>query len=143
MRRSGSWLRGLKEVCLKNHHRPKIGWFIPLVLLVLAPAAVSAEGADLATEGPKLFTAHKCILCHGVETAQIAAKTKSEKLAGPDLSAHEVEDFEALAKFLRKQEDGAHGPHKKEFEGTDEELRLILDWLATTPAKADAPGSGR
>lgn len=123
----------------------KVGGFLPAVLLLAclltAPTVAQAEG-DAATQGPKLFTAHKCNLCHGVETMGIEAKTKSEKLVGPDLSAYESEDFDSLAKFLRKQEEADDGPHKREFAGSDEELKTLLDWLASTPAPATADDQG-
>ncbi len=137
MRHSESWLVGFTRAC-----QARAGWLLLLTCLLAAPSVVAAAAdsgqGDAATDGPKLFTAHKCNLCHGVETANIVAKTKSEKLAGPDLSAHEMEDFDALAKFLRKQEEGDDGLHKREFEGTDDELRSILEWLANTPARAAA-----
>lgn len=98
------------------------------VVLVLAPVSPVAaeEGADNA------FVAQKCNMCHAVSTAGIEAKVKSEKMQGPDLagisSRHEAD---WIAKFLRRevQLDGAD--HKKEFKGTDEELKALIAWLET------------
>ena len=64
-------------------------FFLALSSVCIAPALL-AEGSD----GKGVFEAQKCNLCHAVSSAGIEAKTKSEKLKGPDL-VNLAKDFEA------------------------------------------------
>lgn len=97
--------------------------------------AVAGTGAVLAQDGDEApgqqeFLAAKCNLCHGVEAAGIEAKTKSEKMAGGDLSdvASQME-MEAAIRYVKREEQRDGQDHKKEWKGTDEELQAIMDWL--------------
>ncbi len=98
-----------------------------------------AEGAEVSA-GKAEFLTHKCNLCHAVPAAEIDAKTKSEKLKGPALGGAIEADFGVFAAYVRKQGELDGKAHKKEFKGTDEELKAILDWLAEfEPAESSAP----
>lgn len=106
-------------------------------LAVLAVATLLAARAPLSAEevgdAKDLFVSvHKCSVCHSVAAAGI--ERKSEKIAGPDLGGFETDDFDALARFLRKEEPRDDEEHKKTFKGTDEELHAILDWLGSLEA---------
>ena len=91
--------------------------------------ALAAEEAEAAA-AQEVFLANKCNLCHAVPAAEIEAKTKSKTLKGKDLGGPVEEDFEVIAAYLRKQSELEGKSHKKEFKGSDEELQVILDWLA-------------
>jgi len=115
---------------------------VPLSVLVLSTllsafgvvgtceAQVAEEAESKPVAGREVFLAKKCHLCHAVPAAEIEAKTKSEKLKGKDLGGPVEEDFEVMAAYLRKQRELRGNSHKKEFKGRDEELQVILDWLA-------------
>ena len=104
-----------------------------LAASLLAPPAVSfAEGEE--SPGQAAFLAHKCNLCHAVPAAGIEAKTKSDKMKGPELGGPIEADFEKIAAYLRKTGDLDGEQHKKEFKGTDEELKAIVDWLGSLEA---------
>ena len=99
--------------------------------LAFGPAPAGAADMD----GEALFTeTHKCNMCHGVPAAGIEAKTKSDKIKGPDLEAPVEVELEQLAAYLRKQGELDGKGHSKEFKGTDEELQAILDWLGSLEA---------
>ncbi len=96
------------------------------------PASFAAEDSDskaLFIEG------HKCNMCHAVPAADIEAKTKSEKMKGPDLGGEAEADFETIATYMRKAGELDGKTQKKEFKGTDEELQTILDWLGSLEAQ--------
>jgi mono/diheme cytochrome c family protein len=90
-----------------------------------ALAAPAAEAAD----GKEIFLAQKCNLCHAVSSAGIEATTTNEKLKGPDLSTVELADAEALAAYLKQEENLDGKKHKKKFTGSDDELKALIDWL--------------
>ena len=119
--------------------RPKglsiVGLFLGL-LLVLANPAPSQDSES--TSGQDLFLSNRCNTCHAVASVEITAK--SQKAAGPDLGGYEVEDFDLLARFLRKEEELAGEEHTKTFKGSDEDLRIIVDWLlGLEPAEEPNP----
>lgn len=103
----------------------------------VAILALAAPAATLADEGdPKeLFVeTHKCNMCHGVAAEGVEAKTKSDKMKGPDLSGYKSDkELAELAAFMRKEKEGDQ--HKKGFKGTDEELQAIVDWLGSLEAQ--------
>jgi mono/diheme cytochrome c family protein len=108
-----------------------------LILITVATfVALPALAADGGGDAKTLFVeTHKCNLCHGVSAAGVEAKTKSEKMAGPDLSGfHPDKSAAEIAAFLRKESEKDGQEHKKEFKGTDEELQAILDWLGSLEA---------
>lgn len=99
---------------------------IALAVLVAALAASPAAAED----GKATFEAQSCNLCHDVSSAGITAKTKSEKLKGPDLTGvGDRFDAEWIAKYVKKEVDKDGKAHTKPFKGTDEELQAIVDWL--------------
>lgn len=115
-----------------------LGWLGPASVgpVTAAPAmAASSDGLD----GEQVFLGQKCNLCHGVEAADIEAKTKSDKLKGPDLSGvTERHDDEWIAHYLRKEETLNGEEHTKPFTGSDEELGALIAWFhALADAQAD------
>lgn len=117
---------------------PRIAVSMIIGLSVLAALYPGATVSLAQTEpaGKNLFLAQKCDMCHGVSGAGIAATTKSEKLKGPDLSAFVPKDPAAFEAFLRLQGELAGKKHKKEFKGSEAELKAILDWLKEQKAAA-------
>jgi hypothetical protein len=97
-----------------------------LAVAVLTPAA--APGTEEPAGQALFLDTHKCNTCHAVASAGIAAKT--DRYASPDLGGYETDDAAALGRYLRKEEPREGEDHKKTFEGTDEELQGILDWLS-------------
>jgi hypothetical protein len=78
-----------------------------------------------------VFAAKKCSLCHSIESLDVERTTKSEKIAGPDLSAVGKEhSAEWLEGWLRRQEKKDGKTHSREFKGTDAELEELVAWLA-------------
>jgi cytochrome c2 len=99
------------------------------MVAMLVPQA--ARAAD--PPGKTAFTALKCNMCHSIDSQGIARTSKSEKMAGPDLSnvggAHLAP---WIVQFLKKEVANSEGKkHGKEWKGTDEQLKQLSDWLAT------------
>lgn len=99
------------------------------VALALTPAA--AAEAQEPNPGQAIFLAQKCNMCHDVSSAAIVATTKSEKMKGPDLTKAKVTDPAVLGPYLRLQSEIEGKKHKKEFKGTDAELKSLIDWLVS------------
>src|SRR3954471_13112160 len=101
----------------------RTGQALAVALLVAAPAA----GGSDAKAG---LLAQKCNLCHAVSAAGIERQTKSEKVAGPDLTTATAKHDKAfLTKFIKKEETIEGKKHGKEWKGTDAELGALIDWL--------------
>lgn len=102
---------------------------------VTAPALAETP---VSLDGQEVFMGQKCNLCHSIEAADIEAKTKSDKLKGPDLSeVTERHEDDWIAKYLRKEETMNDEEHKKAFTGSDEELGALISWLHSL-AEAEA-----
>jgi len=108
-------------------HRPTPILLILAGLALLPTLAYGEEPPD-ASPGQEAFAAARCNLCHAV--ASVGIEAKSSKTEGPDLGGLVVEELEALAAYLRKETEIEGEEHKKTFKGTDEELQVIVDWLA-------------
>jgi hypothetical protein len=107
---------------------------------VAAPAPAAGDGGQAAQAPAAVFVAQKCNLCHSLASHDIARKTKSEKVAGPDLSAVGAEhDAAWIARWLRKEEKIDGKAHSKAFTGSPEELEALAKWLATLKDKAAVP----
>jgi mono/diheme cytochrome c family protein len=100
------------------------------VALFFSVAAAPAVAAAAAPDGKAIFLAQKCNLCHTVSAAGIERQTKSDKVAGPDLTTATAKHDKAfLEKFLLKQETIDGKKHGKEWKGTPQELDAVIDWL--------------
>ncbi|MDH3744822.1 MAG: hypothetical protein OES47_06955 [Acidobacteriota bacterium] len=101
-----------------------------------APLAAGEETKVEPAKAKALFVdTHKCNMCHGVPAAEIEAKTKSEKMKGPELGGKIEVEFAKIAAYLRKEADLDGESHSKGFKGTDEELQAIIDWLGSLEAQ--------
>jgi cytochrome c551/c552 len=102
---------------------------------MLSAAVVLMSGvlgsAAAAADGKAVFLEKKCNTCHSVDSQSIV-KT-SEKMKGPDLSnaASLVESADWAKSFLKREVKKDDKNHQREFNGTDEELSAIVDWLMT------------
>jgi mono/diheme cytochrome c family protein len=116
----------------QNATKQTIGFTLSIFLAVLLLAVLYSAPAAGQTklDGKAIFLAQKCNLCHSVESAGIARTTKSEKMAGPELTDLAAkQDAELLGKYLRKTADLKGKKHGKQFTGSDEELGALLAWL--------------
>lgn len=98
------------------------------VSLVVAVAAAQEEGAA-AGDGKAIFEAQKCDMCHDVSSVGITAKTKSEKMKGPNLVGID-KDADWIMKYLLKEVDLDGKKHTKKFSGGEDELKVLAEWIA-------------
>ncbi len=117
-----------------------------IVLICLGASRASA--GDAVAPGQKIFTDNKCTQCHAIDALKIA-KVKSDeeekdddeggkKVEPPDLGdAGKDHDAAFITKWLMKEEKIDGKKHKKKFKGSEEDLKVLADWLATL--KYDVP----
>jgi cytochrome c551/c552 len=95
---------------------------------LLALSFVALKGADSfvasAADGKALFLAQKCDMCHSVPTAGITAKTKSEKVKGPDI-VNLKSDAGTLTKLLMGQGAKKH----KAASVPEADMKTLVSWL--------------
>ena len=100
---------------------------------VTVPFAAMLSGKDIEDElpsGQQTFLDQKCNICHSVQSAGIEAKTKSEKMKGPDLAGiTSRRETDWIAKYLLKEVQLDGRDHKKEFKGSKDELAALISWL--------------
>ncbi len=106
------------------------GFLCGLVALALAGplAGSTAVAAEELADGRALFTDQKCNMCHSVPQADLVAMAKSKKMRGPDMPA-ESREPDWIVRYLKREVQLNGKDHKKEFKGTEEELRAIAAWL--------------
>ena len=108
---------------------------IVVILVSVLVLGFAAPMGAAAGDGKAAFTGAKCEMCHSVSAADIAAKVKSGKMKGPDLSGFKSDDMAATVAYIMQKAAGEGGKkHLKGFKGTDEELQTILDWLGSLEA---------
>jgi mono/diheme cytochrome c family protein len=108
---------------------------LAVVAVISLTPAMTTTYADDMSKGQEVFMAQKCNTCHSVEAAGIEAKIKG-KMAGPDLSKVTQErDAEWITGYLHKEVDLDGKKHGKQFTGSDEELKALIDWLKEMAAK--------
>jgi len=115
-------------------HGALIGFSALSVIVTLAVLVPSSAGDETGSESPlgrQVFEAQKCNTCHDVSSANIEAKMKSAKMKGPDLTGVGSRlESDWIAKYVRKEVQLEGKDHKKEFNGTDEDLKAMIDWLS-------------
>ncbi|MDX1502854.1 MAG: hypothetical protein R3325_10880, partial [Thermoanaerobaculia bacterium] len=74
------------------------------VVFIATLSGPAASGAAEKADAEALFVdTHECNMCHSVAAAKIPAKTKSEKLKGPDLSGFQTDhSLEEISAYVRK-----------------------------------------
>lgn len=99
--------------------------FIFAIVALFGVAFSNAQENE--SEGAKIFVDNKCSMCHSVESAGITSKKKDAvdlSVTGQDKTA------EFLIKYLKKEEKIDDKMHKSTFKGSDEELKVLSEWLA-------------
>lgn len=105
-------------------------FLLAILTLALALPAVADEPA-----GKVQFLEHKCNKCHSIESFEIAATIKVEKMKGPDLStAGDHVEADWVVQFVNKQVQREGKDHKGKFQGSKKELQTIADWIAALKA---------
>ena len=98
-----------------------------LAVVFLVPAS-SLEADD----GKQAYLEQKCDRCHAVQSHDIEATVKSERMRGPDLSTiGDERDAEWLQKFLMKEIDVDGVKHRVAFNGDEKDAVAISKWLAS------------
>lgn len=89
-----------------------------------------AEGKD----GKTIFEEAKCTACHGIQSQGVEAKKKSDK--NPDLSKITAgKDIEFWAKYMKKDESLNNKKHPIPFKGSDDDLKVMMEWLMAISAE--------
>lgn len=103
--------------------------YLGLVITIVALYGFAFTIADQQNEdGKKIFVDNKCNMCHTVTTAAIESK-KSDAV---DLSTvGKDKTIEFLTKYLKKEAKLNDKDHKSAFKGSDEDLKVLVDWLLT------------
>ncbi|MFH1689792.1 MAG: c-type cytochrome [Candidatus Eisenbacteria bacterium] len=97
--------------------------------------------------GQKVFTEAKCQMCHTVYSSGIGeppaedAKAEDDVAGHPDLSTTGVgRTAEWMSLFMQKKEPLNDKKHVLSFNGSDEDLATLVNWLLTLkPAEVAAP----
>ncbi len=103
--------------------------YLGLVITIVALYGFAFTIADQQNEdGKKIFVDNKCNMCHTVTAAAIESK-KSDAV---DLSTvGKDKTIEFLTKYLKKEAKLNDKDHKSAFKGSDEDLKVLVDWLLT------------
>jgi cytochrome c2 len=104
--------------------------YLSLVITIVALygfAYAFANNSD-GDGGKKIFIDNKCNMCHTVKSQDIMSK-KSDAVDLSNVGTDKTVDF--LNKYLKKEAKLNDKDHKSSFKGTDEELKVLVDWLLT------------
>jgi len=107
-----------------------LSFIFTIVFLFGFAYSFNPEGND----GKTIFVENKCNSCHSVEAASIEGKKKD----AVDLSkVGDKYNTEFLAKYLVKKEKIDDKDHKTAMKGTDEEVKVLTEWLASLKSKKE------
>jgi cytochrome c5 len=102
-----------------------LGLIVTIVALYGFAYTIADQKSD---DGKKIFVDNKCQMCHTVQSAGI----ESKKSDASDLSAvGKDKTAEFLTKYLKKEAKLNDKDHKSSFKGSDEDLKVLVDWLLT------------
>jgi len=102
-----------------------LGLIVTIVALYGFAYTIADQKSD---DGKKIFVDNKCQMCHTVKSAGI----ESKKSDASDLSAvGKDKTAEFLTKYLKKEAKLNDKDHKSSFKGSDEDLKVLVDWLLT------------
>ncbi len=101
-------------------------------LLVMRAQETKAK-EEKKVDGKTIFMNKKCTSCHSIEAVGIIKKSSSASPKGPpDLSTVGTEhDAAWITKWLHKEETLHGKKHLLKFSGSDEELKILTEWLAS------------
>ncbi len=101
-----------------------------LIRNTLAALALSALVAPAAlADGPQVFQEQGCNKCHSVTAAGISRATPHDEEAKDLSKVGATHDKKAIALFLLKKTEIDGEKHKKQFQGTTEQLKTVAEWL--------------
>lgn len=103
--------------------------YLALIVTIVALYGFAYTIAERTSDdGKKVFVDNKCSMCHTVKSAGI----ESKKSDASDLSAvGKDQTAEFLMKYLKKEAKLNDKDHKSSFKGSDEDLKVLVDWLLT------------
>lgn len=102
-----------------------LGLVVTIVALYGFAFTIADEKSD---DGKTIFVNNKCNMCHTVTSAGI----ESKKSDATDLSkVGNDKTVEFLTKYLKKEAKLNDKDHKSSFKGTDDELKVLVEWLST------------
>lgn len=94
--------------------------------LTLGLTLVSSTALASDAPGKAVFTAQACNKCHAVKAEGITSDGD-----GPDLSkVGATLDAATIEKFITKQAELNGKKHKKKYQGSDDDLKKLVAWLA-------------
>ena len=132
--------------------------FIRWCLATAGAVALLASGVAYAADvpaGQKVFLDNKCNSCHTLKAAKIekkktepaegeeaSAATSTTKKQPPDLSGAGLKrDAAWIEGWLLRKELIDGKKHKKKFNGTPEDAKIVAAWLATMKTKTEEPAA--
>lgn len=102
------------------------------LLIVIAIVALYGFAYTIASEdepvGKKLFVDYKCNMCHTVKSVGIESK-KSNATDIVELEKEKTAEF--WINYLMKKEKLNGKDHKTSFNGKEEDLKKLVDWMMT------------
>lgn len=103
--------------------------YLFLVVAIVALYGFAFTIANQPTDdGKKIFVDNKCSMCHTVTVAGIESK-KSDAVDLSTVGKDQTVEF--LTKYLKKETKLKEKNHKSSFKGSDEDLKILVDWLVT------------
>jgi cytochrome c2 len=118
----------------------KIMFSIITVLVVMLTASITFYAQDKAPDGKEIFVEKKCSGCHSVGAVGIVKKTPiTSKQGPPDLStvgSRHSPGF--IARFIMKEDTLNGKKHLIKFNGNEDELKTLSQWLEDLKATTDS-----
>ncbi len=103
--------------------------YLGLVVTIVALYGFAFSlGSNLEGDGNKIFLDNKCNMCHTVNSLGIESK-KSDATDLSNVGKDKTTEF--LMKYLKKEAKLNDKDHKSSFKGSDEDLKVLVDWLLT------------
>ena len=104
---------------------------LTLTAIIFVASAVfsTAQDAAQSKDGKTVFAEQKCDMCHSVNSLGLASKKKSGAVDLSNVGADG--DAQFFAKYLKKETDLNGKKHPAQFKGSDEDLTILAEWLAT------------
>ena len=110
--------------------------FVVLVTLGLLGSFTSAGVAFQVDDetGKAAFADNGCARCHSIEAQNIEATISLEAMRGPDLGqVGTTHDADWVVAYVKREETRDGNRHRAPYGGTDEDLRLLSEWLTQSP----------
>ncbi len=102
-----------------------LGFVVTIVALYGFAYTIADQPSN---DGKKIFVDNKCSMCHTVTTEGVESK-KSDAVDLSTVGKDKTEEF--LLKYLKKETKLNDKDHKSSFKGSEEDLKILVDWLLT------------